>query len=43
MDKVTKDVRESGVKKLFYADHMVLFGDNLEEVQMKKAMMEKGS
>ena len=46
MDEVTKNVRESGVKELLYADDLVLLEDSWKEVEMrcaprKKVMMEK--
>ena len=47
MSKITKDVREGGVKELLFADDLVMLGDSLKEVEMryaqwKKAAIEKG-
>ena len=47
MDKITKDKREDGVKKLLYADDLVLLQYSWKKVEMryarwKKAMTEKG-
>ena len=33
MDKYTKDARENGVKKLVYADDLVLLGNSWEKVK----------
>ena len=46
VDKVTKNVRESGVTKVLYADDLVLLGDSWKEVEKrytrwKKAITEK--
>ena len=35
MNKVTKDVRESGVKKLFHADDLVLLTESWEDTEMR--------
>ena len=48
MDEVAKNVRESGVKELLYADDLLKLGDSWEEVKIKymldgkKLLMEKG-
>ena len=39
--EITKNVREGGVKELFYADDLVLLGDNWEEVDMRNARWKK--
>ena len=41
MDKVTKDMRESGVKELLHADDLVLLGDNWVEVEIRYARWKK--
>ena len=46
MNEITKDVKQGGGKKLFYADDLALIGDSWEKVEMryarwKKAMTEK--
>ena len=35
MDEVTKDIREGVVKKMLYADDLVLVGDNWKEVEFR--------
>ena len=37
MDEVTKNVRESGVKELFYTNDLVLLGDNFGK-KLKRGM-----
>ena len=38
MDKITKNVREGGVKELLCADDVVLLGDSCEEAEMSRVV-----